>query len=322
MRDALRRELQGVLSSRFLLALLGGMARRQGTAPPLILKGAVPLALGRPPLALADVDVLLPPADAARLAELIAGGAAGGERRRGGVHPGHHLPPTRLEGHVPVEFHTRLKVGSPELQARLVGAGTLLPSGVSVPDPVDHADVILHHGVVHHPDRRGSLREVLLLADALGALDAGGEDELRARIGQAPPALRAPLHCQLDAACRIAGPGADPSRPVPPDPFPEVAAVVHLVVGEALELGLPRAAAIPLVELALGRLGHGTGETGWSRRTSAPSRAPTGLERASPSLARLWRLAARMGGLAALELPARTLVVAAGAEGVRARLSR
>jgi hypothetical protein len=210
-------ETQRILSAGAQLHLLAKLARGQG-ASLVVLKGGVPLAEGRPGADLVDVDVLAPPAQAGALAAAMdaSGFAAYGRASS------HRLPERAAPDAVQVEVHTGVPgIGSVEgFMERAVP--TRLP-GLRVPHPADHLWHLLLHTVAQHAGRRGSLRELVILADALGrcaAEDVAGV-EARAAARRDGPALRAQLSLAADLRARRA-PGADPFR--------DVAAAVYTTV--------------------------------------------------------------------------------------------
>jgi hypothetical protein len=117
---------------------------------------------------------------------------------------------------VPVEVH----FGIPFLAGEGDPWEAALPTpvrGVLRLSPANHLWHVLVHGVVHHVERRGSLRELLLLQSARAACGAGDLREVERR-ATAHPAAR-PLRATLAMVEALAA-GADPG-----DPFRAVAAV-------------------------------------------------------------------------------------------------
>ncbi|MBW3656141.1 MAG: nucleotidyltransferase family protein [Gemmatimonadetes bacterium] len=99
--------------------------------------------------------------DAARLAEALDEAGYG---RTGGL-AAHRLA-TRIAPHgITVEIHTAVPGVADGALARLRPAGSGSP--LLVLHPTDHLVYILHHSVLQHGDRRGRMRDLLLVADAL-----------------------------------------------------------------------------------------------------------------------------------------------------------
>ncbi|HEX6040103.1 nucleotidyltransferase family protein [Longimicrobium sp.] len=206
-------ELVRALSARARLITLGRMVSRLGTGAVALKGGAA--ALGTDPLDVQDVDVLVRPEHAEAVAAGLEAGA--GARRLGAeAAPGtagtFHLAPRGADDAVPVEVHYALPfVGDADPWAEAVPAG---PPGILRLAPALHLWHVLVHGAVHHPERRGSLRELLMTAGAVAACDAGELAEVRARAAahpDAPPLLRT-----LDVAESLARgvPAADAFRPL------------------------------------------------------------------------------------------------------------
>jgi len=210
-------ELQRFLSVQAQTRLLGTLLRERGW-PGVVLKGAAHAAEGGEPLDVADVDVLLPREHAVEFAALLE--ARGGHRAlgtdaAGASGTGWQLATRLAEGGVQVEVHFDVPF--------LAGEGdpweATLPTpvrGVLRLSPANHLWHVLVHGVVHHVERRGSLRELLLLLSARAACSAHDlrEVERRAAAHRAARPLRATLG-MLEALTA----GTDPG-----DPFCAVAA--------------------------------------------------------------------------------------------------
>lgn len=210
-------ELQRFLSAQAQTRLLGTLLRERGW-PGVVLKGAAHAVEGGEPLDVGDVDVLLPRHHAVEFAALLE--ARGGHRAlgidaAGASGTGWQLATRLAEGGVQVEVHFDVPFlageGDPWEATRPTPAGGVLRLSAA-----NHLWHVLVHGVVHHVERRGSLRELLLLCSARAAC---GTDDLREveRRAAAHPAVR-PLRATLGMAEALAA-GADPG-----DPFRAVAA--------------------------------------------------------------------------------------------------
>lgn len=207
-------ETQRVLSATAQLHGIAKLARADG-ASVVVLKGGVPLAEGRPGADLVDVDVLAPPARAEALgAALDASGYTPYGRASS-----HRLRERAAPDAVQVEIHTGVPgIGSAEgFVERSVPARL---GGLRVPHPADHLWHLLLHTVAQHTGRRGSLRELVVLADALGRCAPRDVAAARARMQgrRDGSALRAQLALAEALHAR---------RPPPADPFRDVAAAVY-----------------------------------------------------------------------------------------------
>ncbi len=228
-------ETQRVLSGGAQLHMVGRLARTTG-ASVVVLKGGVPLAEGRPGADVADVDVLAPPAQAEALgAALDAAGYTAYGRASS-----HRLRERTTGDAVQVEIHTGVPgIGPAEaFVSRAVDART---PGLRVPHPADHLWHLLLHTVAQHTGRRGSLRELVVLADALGRCAPGDVAATEARIlarGDGP-ALRAQLELAQCVRAR---------RPPAADPFREVAAAAYTLLEHLAPARLSHAFKGPLAE--------------------------------------------------------------------------
>lgn len=194
-------ELQRVLAARSTLEALDHACATLGIAAIVLKGGAIAAERRKQPLDLGDVDALVEERDAAALWTRLD---ALGWRRRSGERmravpvrvDANHLealvPP--CEG-LPLELHTRL-----DYQPR--SDGDLPPQTRPLADHRalrrligDGAFVtVLRHSVVKHPHRRGHLRDLAMLAEALG--ECGGETD------QIEPGLHPdPMAPELIAMC-------------------------------------------------------------------------------------------------------------------------
>ena len=153
-------ELQRALSARAQLLEIGRLAAAHRLEP-IVLKGGV-AALSDDPVDLADVDVLVRQEQSELLANLL------NQRGYGSAIAGSaaHLPARFGPESVPIEVHFAIndleEIG--ELRAR----AQPMPGcpGLWRLSPPDHLWHLLVHSVVSHPERRGCLRDVLLITSA------------------------------------------------------------------------------------------------------------------------------------------------------------
>jgi hypothetical protein len=219
-------ELQRFLSVQAQTRLVGALLHERGW-PGVVLKGAAHAVEGGEPLDAADVDVLLPREHAVEFAALLeerGGHRALGTDAAGASGTGWQLATRLAEGGVQVEVHFDVPF--------LAGEGdpweATLPTpvrGVLRLSPANHLWHVLVHGVVHHVDRRGSLRELLLLRSARAACGAEDLREVERRAA-AHPAAR-PLRATLRMLEALAA-GARPD-----DPFRALAAARYALVAGA-----------------------------------------------------------------------------------------
>lgn len=193
--------------SRTVLAARGRLRRMQTVAAAqglriLVLKGGVPLLHGAGGPRLLDVDVLCSAAHARALAaELETAGY------RGLGHAGAHRLAIRVaENDIPIEIHTAVPglPGPVWERARAVPGSLLLTL-----HPADHLLHLLLHSVVQHADRRGRIRELLLIADAVERCAPADLDEVRAAAAREPEA--GALAAQLEMALALIRRGGAPA---------------------------------------------------------------------------------------------------------------
>lgn len=221
-------ELQRFLSVAAQTRLTGALLRERGW-PGVVLKGTAHAVEGGEPLDVADVDVLLPREHAVEFAALLEerGGhrAVGGADVAGAEGSGWQLAMRLAEGGVQVEVHFDVPFLGAGIDA---WEGTLATPvrGVARLSPANHLWHVLVHGAVHHIERRGQLRELVLLRAALAGCGADEVEvvERRARAHPAAPALLRVLAVVAGLAA-----GRDPG-----DPFAaEAAARYALYAGAA-----------------------------------------------------------------------------------------
>ena len=183
-------ELQRFLSVQAQTRLVGALLRERGW-PGVVLKGTAHAAEGGEPLDVADVDILVPREHAVEFAALLEerGGhqAIGGSDPAGASGTGWQLAMRIAEGGVQVEVHFDVPFASEGVD---VWEGTLATPvrGVLRLSAANHLWHVLVHGAVHHLDRRGSLRELLLLRSAHAACSADDLREVERRAASHPAA--------------------------------------------------------------------------------------------------------------------------------------
>lgn len=176
----------------------------------VVLKGGVAAAASPEPVDVLDLDLLVHPDHAGELAALLeerGGYASLGDEAPGSESRHKHLPQRLAPGSVQVEVHRFIPGLAPtaDLLERAVRLGA--DARLCRLAPADHLWHLLTHGAVHHLDRRGKLREWVVLQGAVAACTPPDLDVVRGWIVAHPHA--APLSEVLAFALAGAG-GGDP----------------------------------------------------------------------------------------------------------------
>jgi hypothetical protein len=156
-------EVKRALAARAQLHAIARLAQRLGLTV-VVLKGGVPVARGTN-LHLVDIDVLVPPAQADALAAALESEgftAAGWSSPR-------HLSARVASGALPVEIHTTTHRAGKPLPERVWDEIHRIENEpdlhrLSAPEHLWH---VLSHIVVDHPYRRGRIRDLIVIADAV-----------------------------------------------------------------------------------------------------------------------------------------------------------
>jgi len=288
VETAATRELQRVLSARGQLNRIGQIAGALGI-PAIVLKGGVAALASDAPVDLDDVDVLVPPLHAERLAELLD---EEGFRSTGPAMPA-HVARRIIPNAVPIEVH--FAINDLELDdatwrrvRQLDGAPGLSRLGAA-----DHLWHLLVHTVVTHSYRRGSLRDVLLAAEALRDCSPTELEDVERRVATHP--LASPL-ADLFTMAREMGEGG----PVE-DRFRREAAANYLLRGPLGWPGYSRFWTGALVSALFSLLGSAVDRRReWAAACQRPPlSSPWGfaarLERRSPLLGRWSRSLVKLG---------------------------
>jgi hypothetical protein len=172
-------ELQRALSARAQLREIGQLAAAHGLEP-IVLKGGVAVLSGDDPVDLADVDVLLPREQSELLADLlnshgydstIAGSAA-------------HLPARFGSETVPIEVHFAINDLEEIEELRARAKPVTGSPGLWRLSPPDHLWHLLVHSVVSHPERRGCLRDLLLIRCAVRECSPAELEDVTSRVAR------------------------------------------------------------------------------------------------------------------------------------------
>jgi hypothetical protein len=235
-------ELQRILLLRLELDAVLKVAAALGLRP-IILKGGAALHDPARAVPARDLDLLLPYDEARAL--LTGMERAGWEPQGRG--PAHHFADRIRPGGIPVEVHPAQAGSDFGLEPAVVDRAVPHPA---YPDarllaPADQIRHLAYHQTIQHSSHRGRLRDLLLLADALGTTSAPPEP----RVWQLPRTELPPLTTTLVLAERVARmtPGDDPTE--------ETAVLWYLLDAEtthAPRTGIGRLAARWTFDLAAG----------------------------------------------------------------------
>ncbi|SOD02900.1 Uncharacterised nucleotidyltransferase [bacterium JGI 053] len=293
-------EAMHVLALRREAADVAALLRRHGWEGVVLKGGATVLGGGRE-LDVQDLDLLLPPGEARALAAVLD--QAGYERHEADLPPGapnrHQLAARMRPGGMTVEVHVDL---APLGQAVDLDADTLpLPvAGLRRLRSTAHLWHVLTHGTLHHPERRGALRDLLVAASAAGWCTPAELAEVERRVAAHG---RGEVLGRMLAMARGLAAGAAVD-----DRFAREAATAYLLYAFTARHRPPTA-----LLLALGRTAHslasGAGEYGrlWvGTHVSAFSRGYVGerrIDRVLPGLGYAGRSLWRAANLAAAAVP-------------------
>lgn len=293
------REAVNTLSLRQEAAQVARLLRARGWSG-IVLKGGAAV-LGRAPeVDVRDLDVLVRLEHAHRLvADMDGAGYVPETSDPDLAAPNHHEMATRTrDGQIPVEIHFDL---APPLEGDAwAGAVPLGTPGLFRMAPANHLWHVLLHGTLHHPERRGGLRDALVAVEAVRWCTDGELAEVERRCGAHP---RGCVPARMLAMARAVAAGA------PADHFRREAAAAYLLYQFSARYH-PRTALL----LALGRTIFALGERGgeyallwYGSPVSAIPRGYAGtswLDRAVPAAATVGRTAWRSVHLAAALGPA------------------
>jgi hypothetical protein len=292
VRDVIRQraldEQTRILSARSQLHELGQIAVERDWRP-AVLKGGLSALVGPGPVDLNDVDILVPKAAAGALATVLD------DRGHGAIFStAQHLGARILPNALPVEIHISLEADG-ALPAERVWQGlTPVPGcpGLHALAPADHLWHVLRHAVVDHPNRRGRLRDLLVVSDAVAACGPEELAQLESRVDQHE--YTTPLRDVLAMAAAMST-----STPLT-DRFRQLALAHYLVRQVTGRLPVSTARARDLAEWTFALLlGRRERRALWIhqvwQRTLEPSpyRFIAWLEQRFPRLGRAWRVSIR-----------------------------
>ncbi len=156
-------ETQRALAARGQASEVASIAGRRGWRV-IVLKGAAAAAAGRAPIDLYDLDLLVEPSNARELADALR------ERRyvASGWSSSQHLAGLYAPHQLPIELHVSLNpfgaVTPATVWQRAQPVEAMPP--LERLAPIDQVWHLLVHIGIQHPDRHGALRDLLLIRDA------------------------------------------------------------------------------------------------------------------------------------------------------------
>jgi hypothetical protein len=212
-------ELQRVLGARAQLKTFAAAAAERGWRV-VVLKGGAALAGGSPPLDLVDVDLLVPRETAGQVAAFLDGGGYG----RSGHDPGvdsasfWHLAGRHAPGSLLVEVHFTVP-GLEPIEEAMARAVPLPDARLLRLSAADELWNLLVHGVSHHLNRRGNLRELQLVQAALARCTPPDHADVAARVR---------AHRDGGAMGAVLRMAQAPRGTAPADPFASMAAGSYL----------------------------------------------------------------------------------------------
>ena len=298
------RELQRILSARGHLQRIGQLAAAHGIAA-IVLKGGVAALISPAPVDVQDVDVLVRPLQAERLAGLLDEEGFLGAGPAGTAHLAQRISPNAVQ----IEVHFALN--EIELTDGLWNRARPLDgaAGLSSLGAADHLWHLLVHTVVTHPHRRGSLRDVLLAGEALRDCSPAELKDVERRIAIHP--FSQTLDELLDMARQLRD-----GLPVR-DRFRREAAGNYVLRGPLGWLGFSRFWTPAFVSALFAQLGgpagrHAEWALAWHR---PPFASPWGfaarLEHRSPRIGRWSRTAVKVTRLIVVRMAAWPVALAA-----------
>lgn len=301
LRERSTVELQRILSARAEMRRVGTALREHGW-PGVALKGAASALLGNP-VDLSDVDVLVKTEHAEGLAEAL--GEASEHRRLGSrVEAGQkglwHLAGLMTPSAVPLEIHYDLPLlGKIDPWTGTTGTSE---AGLRALSPSLHLWHVLVHGAFHHPERCGSLRELLVLRAAVRRCSPEEMREVEARVDASA------AHALLRGLMAwVAMPGEEAARD---DPFRAAAALRYsLWQRPRPSEGAGRWERTVMTVAFTEALGHGMFRLLWGRHHMVSVLTP--YDAGLAPLKRTLRAGGRAGHLALATLRARPLALRA-----------
>lgn len=235
LRHLQRFETLRAVRARAQLKEIGAAAKARGWQV-IVLKGG--RALVESPdlvLGLADLDLLVPPETVRPVTAWLDETGSGA----GGYSSPMHAATRYPTGGVAVEVHrTIARDGAPAFPT-LWNRAVPIGDGLLGLEPAEHAWHVLSHATISHVDRRGRLRDLAIVARALGACSDVQRAELRHRLERDD--FASPLLQVLEMALELAA-----AEPVS-DRFPDLAFSRYAVFELMRRARWPRNAGVPML---------------------------------------------------------------------------
>lgn len=192
----------------------------------VVLKGGAGRTMGAPPLYLSDLDVLADPETAIVLArELDRTGYAVGQAAA------HHYPVRTSPTGIDIEIHST--VLGLEMHRVWEGVTKTAVPGLWTLGPADHLEHLLIHSTQQHVGRRGVMRELLLIGNAIARTTSREQAEVQAKLLAKGSVVALQQHALAKALLHR-------GRRACHDPFAHTAAVAYVLHEHVKPLPLPR----------------------------------------------------------------------------------
>ncbi len=280
------REVQRILLARGQLTWLGRVAASLGLHL-LVLKGGVAVAEGCDTVDLEDLDLLAGANDA----QVLEAALERAGHRAYGYRSAHSLRSRAAPGGLPIEIHLGL-LHSGEMPSPAVWRAARRLSGVEglwALGPSDHVWHVLLHCTVLHPERRGRLRDLLLISRAIGKCSPEEEVVLWQRAAGHPSGVV--LLRALELARGLSGRGEAQD-----DRFIEEAARRYVLAEWSLRHRVPGALESGVGKVLVNRLFGTRPPLPRTGLGASRFRHIAWLERQAPRLARAWRTLLQLAG--------------------------
>jgi hypothetical protein len=298
IRSFATHELKCVLAAREELQHIAAWSNSETSTRVIVLKGAVGVLVGRP-LYLSDVDLLVEPSVAGTITGFLE---ARGYHCQGqdGFTDGfgsRHLAPRRRTGGLQIEVHLGINhvddlEGFRSRSIPLEGVRSLYRLS-----PGDHLWHLLVHTAVHHRDRRGRIRDLLLIADTIAECSASELTIVEERL--AKHEFAEPLSAVFTTARALA------ARQQVRDPFRYNAAARFAIVHGVHRTGAMHDVADPAATMLFVMLGFRCDwlklwhDLIWFSEDGSTNRHLGRLDRVLPGAHRTVAMGVRLAGLAA-----------------------
>lgn len=176
-------ERQRIMMGRWQLGRIDALACEAGLRV-CVIKGGVLLGDDRRAVDLGDIDLLVRPEDTHVMCNVLR--TLGMEQELAPWESPKHLVSFVGEGLLPVEIHPRVPYGPGMTELQMNDRPLAGYAAIHRWTGSNAVLAILMHSLEHHPHRCGHLRDLVVVADALGDLGAADEAALEARVGDLP----------------------------------------------------------------------------------------------------------------------------------------